>query len=62
VALAGGTSRLVVERGLGARGLEAFAGREHNDLVLWLESQRAVVAGDSLADFGDGIATPPEWL
>jgi glyoxylase-like metal-dependent hydrolase (beta-lactamase superfamily II) len=30
--------------------------------VLWIESHRAVVAGDSLADFGDGIAVQPEWL
>jgi glyoxylase-like metal-dependent hydrolase (beta-lactamase superfamily II) len=43
-------------------GIEAFAGREHNDLVLWIESHRAVIAGDSLADFGDGIAIQPGWL
>lgn len=43
-------------------GIEAFAGREHNDLVLWIESRRAVVAGDSLADFGDGLAIQDEWL
>jgi glyoxylase-like metal-dependent hydrolase (beta-lactamase superfamily II) len=43
-------------------GVEAFAGREHNDLTLWIESRRAVVAGDSLADFGDGIAIQTEWL
>ena len=43
-------------------GIEAFEGREHNDVVLWIESLRAVVAGDSLADFGDGIAIQPEWL
>jgi hypothetical protein len=30
--------------------------------VLWIESRRAVVAGDSLADFGDGIAIQPGWL
>jgi hypothetical protein len=42
-------------------GLEAHAGREHNDLVLWIESFRAVVAGDSLADFGTGLALN-EWL
>ena len=42
-------------------GIEAYAGREHNDLVLWIESVRAVVAGDSLADFGTGIALN-EWL
>jgi hypothetical protein len=42
-------------------GIEAYAGREHNDLVLWIESVRAVVAGDSLADFGTGFALN-EWL
>jgi hypothetical protein len=42
-------------------GIEAHAGREHNDLVLWIESLRAVVAGDSLADFGTGL-TLNEWL
>jgi hypothetical protein len=42
-------------------GVEAYAGREHNDLVLWIESVRAVVAGDSLADFGTGLALN-EWL
>lgn len=42
-------------------GIEAYAGREHNDLVLWIESFRAVIAGDSLADFGTGLALN-EWL
>ena len=42
-------------------GIEAFPGRERNDLVLWIESVRAVVAGDSLADFGTGLALN-EWL
>jgi hypothetical protein len=37
-------------------GIEAFCGREHNDLVLWVENVRTVVAGDSLADFGEGFA------
>lgn len=26
-------------------GIEAYAGREHNDLVLWIERVHAVVAG-----------------
>jgi glyoxylase-like metal-dependent hydrolase (beta-lactamase superfamily II) len=43
-------------------GIEALPGREHNDLVLWIESRRAVVAGDSLADFGRGLEIPREWL
>jgi hypothetical protein len=37
-------------------GIEAYAGREDNDLVLWSETARAVVAGDTLVDFGDGFA------
>ena len=43
-------------------GIDAFAGREHNDLVLWVESVRAVIVGDTLADFGRGFEMPPEWL
>jgi hypothetical protein len=42
-------------------GIDAYAGREHNDLVLWFEGVRAVIAGDSLADFGTGLALN-EWL
>ena len=42
-------------------GIEAYAGRERNDLVLWIENVRAVVAGDSLADFGTGFGLN-EWL
>lgn len=37
-------------------GIEVHAGRESNDLVLWIEQFRAVVAGDSLVDFGTGLA------
>jgi glyoxylase-like metal-dependent hydrolase (beta-lactamase superfamily II) len=43
-------------------GLEAFPGREHNDLVLWVESHNAVIAGDTLVDFGRGLEVPAEWL
>ena len=42
-------------------GIEAYAGREHNDLVLWSEGVGAVIAGDSIVDFGDGLALNP-WL
>ncbi len=42
-------------------GIKAYAGREHNDLVLWFESRGAVVAGDSLVDFGEGLALNA-WL
>jgi hypothetical protein len=42
-------------------GIEAYAGREHNDLVLWNESVGTVIAGDSLVDFGTGLALN-KWL
>jgi hypothetical protein len=44
-----------------AIGVDAYAGREHNDLVLWKESVGAIIAGDTLADFGAGLALN-EWL
>jgi glyoxylase-like metal-dependent hydrolase (beta-lactamase superfamily II) len=43
-------------------GVEAFPGRSHNDLVLWIERAGAVVAGDSLVDFGQGFGVPEEVL
>jgi glyoxylase-like metal-dependent hydrolase (beta-lactamase superfamily II) len=42
-------------------GIEAYPGREHNDLVLWVEGCRAVVAGDTLVDFGRGLQIA-DWL
>jgi glyoxylase-like metal-dependent hydrolase (beta-lactamase superfamily II) len=36
-------------------GIEAFPGREHNDMVLWIEDRKTVISGDTLADFGDGL-------
>ena len=36
-------------------GIEAYAGREDNDLILWLPSFNAIVTGDSLSDFGEGL-------
>ena len=43
-------------------GLEGFEGREPNDIVLWVESHRAVVSGDTLADFGEGLEVSARWL
>jgi glyoxylase-like metal-dependent hydrolase (beta-lactamase superfamily II) len=43
-------------------GVQAFPGQKRNDLVLWVESHRAVVAGDNLADFGKGPQINPRWL
>ena len=42
-------------------GIRAFEGFEPNDLVLYVESRRAVVAGDTLIDRGDGLQVHPEW-
>jgi glyoxylase-like metal-dependent hydrolase (beta-lactamase superfamily II) len=43
-------------------GIEAFPGREPQDLVLWIESHRTVISGDSLVDFGQGLEIPSQWL
>jgi glyoxylase-like metal-dependent hydrolase (beta-lactamase superfamily II) len=43
-------------------GVQALPGQKRNDMVLWVESHRAVVAGDTLADFGDGPQINPRWL
>ncbi len=42
-------------------GVEAFPGMESNDLVLWIESRRALVAGDTLIDRGYGFEFPVDW-
>lgn len=42
-------------------GIEVFPGREHNDLVLWIESVGAVIPGDTLVDFGRGLEIN-QWL
>jgi glyoxylase-like metal-dependent hydrolase (beta-lactamase superfamily II) len=43
-------------------GVEAFPGRLPNDVVLWIESRGAVIAGDTLVDFGQGLELLAEWL
>jgi glyoxylase-like metal-dependent hydrolase (beta-lactamase superfamily II) len=42
-------------------GVEAFPGREHNDLVLWIDGAGAVISGDTLVDFGRGLEIN-DWL
>jgi glyoxylase-like metal-dependent hydrolase (beta-lactamase superfamily II) len=42
-------------------GVEAFPGMEPNDLVLWVESRRAIVTGDTLIDRGNGLEFPTDW-
>ena len=58
----GGDARLYAAGDRLPIGIEAFPGRERNDVVLWIESRRAVVAGDALVDFGRGLEIPQEWL
>jgi glyoxylase-like metal-dependent hydrolase (beta-lactamase superfamily II) len=43
-------------------GVEAFPGWERNDVVLWIENRRAVVVGDALVDFGQGLEIFPQGL
>lgn len=42
-------------------GVEAFLGRESNDLVLWIEAAGTVISGDTLVDFGRGLQVN-DWL
>ena len=42
-------------------GVEAFPGLEPNDVVLWIESRRAIAAGDTLIDRGNGFEFPADW-
>jgi glyoxylase-like metal-dependent hydrolase (beta-lactamase superfamily II) len=42
-------------------GIEAFAGREENDVVLWTDRVGAVISGDTLVDFGRGLQIN-DWL
>ena len=41
---------------------DVFAGHKKNDTVLWIESQRAVISGDTLGDFGRGLEINERWL
>jgi glyoxylase-like metal-dependent hydrolase (beta-lactamase superfamily II) len=43
-------------------GAEAFQGHKTNDTVLWIESHRAVISGDTLVDFGQGLEINERWL
>jgi hypothetical protein len=44
-----------------AIGIEAILGMEPNDLVLWVDSHRALVVGDTLVDRGEGLVFPLDW-
>jgi glyoxylase-like metal-dependent hydrolase (beta-lactamase superfamily II) len=43
-------------------GADVFAGHKPNDTVLWIESKRAVISGDTLVDFGQGLEINERWL
>jgi glyoxylase-like metal-dependent hydrolase (beta-lactamase superfamily II) len=43
-------------------GADVFAGHKPNDTVHWVESKRAVISGDTLVDFGDGLEINERWL
>lgn len=44
-----------------AGGVEAFRGLEDNDMMLWIPHHRALVAGDTLIDRGEGLIFPRDW-
>jgi hypothetical protein len=43
-------------------GVQAFPSRDENEVVAWIEECRAVIAGDTLVDFGSGLEIPLGWL
>ena len=43
-------------------GADVFPGHKANDTVLWVESQRAVISGDTLVEFGQGLEINERWL
>jgi glyoxylase-like metal-dependent hydrolase (beta-lactamase superfamily II) len=43
-------------------GVDAFPGQKPSDMVLWVENHNAVVAGDTLVDFRNGLEINARWL
>jgi glyoxylase-like metal-dependent hydrolase (beta-lactamase superfamily II) len=43
-------------------GVEVFPGHKPNDTMLWAEDKRALVSGDTLVDFGNGLELNSRWL
>jgi glyoxylase-like metal-dependent hydrolase (beta-lactamase superfamily II) len=43
-------------------GADVFPGHKPNDTVHWVESKRAVISGDTLVDFGNGLEINERWL
>lgn len=62
-AIDAGTRLLLIDPTVPPEQVEDLAsGREEpNDLVLWIEGQAALVAGDTLIDRGNGLEFPADW-
>ena len=43
-------------------GADVLQGHKPNDTVLWIESHGAVISGDTLVDFGQGLGINERWL
>ena len=43
-------------------GVDVLPGHKANNTVLWVESRRAVISGDTLVDFGQGLEINERWL
>jgi glyoxylase-like metal-dependent hydrolase (beta-lactamase superfamily II) len=43
-------------------GADVYPGHKPNDTVLWIESRRSVISGDTLVDFGSGLEINERWL
>jgi glyoxylase-like metal-dependent hydrolase (beta-lactamase superfamily II) len=43
-------------------GADVYPGHKPNDTVLWIESRRTVISGDTLVDFGRGLEINERWL
>jgi glyoxylase-like metal-dependent hydrolase (beta-lactamase superfamily II) len=43
-------------------GVSAYPGKDENDLVLWVESRRALAVGDTLIERGGRLQIPEDWL
>jgi glyoxylase-like metal-dependent hydrolase (beta-lactamase superfamily II) len=43
-------------------GTDVLPGHQKNDTVIWIESHRAVLSGDTLVDFGQGLEINEGWL
>ena len=43
-------------------GADVLPGHKPNDTVLWVESHGAVISGDTLVDFGQGLEINERWL